>query len=71
MTVKVRNMGSNTYISVGDVNSQDFRLTSANDSKTYIAPVKNGSDQPFLVNAIWVIGDNAANDGVLECEAMI
>lgn len=68
-TVKVRSLGTNTYIAIGDRHGQVFQLTSAGDSKTYPAQVKNGSEIPFDLLEYRVKGDNAANDGVLEIEA--
>ncbi len=70
-TIKVRDIGTNTYIGIGDYNGTPFRLTSAGDSKTYIAPVRNGSDIPFDLSGFRVLGDNAADDGVLEIDAVI
>lgn len=60
-TLKVRTLGTNGYIAIGDVNNQEFRFTNIGDSFTY-------QDLPpdFSLKSIWVIGDNAANDGILE-----
>jgi len=60
-TAKVRTLGTNTYIALGDVNNQEFRMNFAGDAFTY-------ADLPvnFSLKEIWVIGDNVANDGVLE-----
>lgn len=67
-TVKVRSMGTNTYLAIGSyTDGQTFRLTSVGDSKTYPAAVKDGSEIPFDLTAMRVIGDQA--NGVLEIDA--
>lgn len=60
-TAKVRTLGTNSFIALGDVNNQEFRMNFAGDAFTY-------ADLPlnFSLKEIWVIGDNAADDGVLE-----
>ncbi len=68
-TIKVRSLGTNTYIAIGDRHGQVFRLSSAGDSKTYQAQMKSGSEIPFDLLEFRVVGDNAANDGVLEIDA--
>lgn len=69
-TIKVRSLGTNTYIAIGNYSDgQPFRLTGVGDSKTYQAPMKNGSEVPFDLTAFRATGDNAANDGVLEIDA--
>lgn len=68
-TIKVRDIGTNTYIAIGDRHGQVLRLTSTGDSKTYPAKIKNGSEVPFDLLEYRVTGDNAANDGILEIDA--
>lgn len=60
-TAKVRTLGSNTYIALGDTNNQEFRMNFDGDAFTY-------ADLPpsFSLKEIWIVGDNAAADGVLE-----
>lgn len=60
-TAKVRTLGTNTYIALGDVNNQEFRMNFDGDAFTY-------ADLPlsFSLKEIWVIGNNVAADGVLE-----
>lgn len=60
-TAKVRTLGTNGYIALGDVNNQEFRMNFAGDAFTYADLPPN-----FSLKEIWVTGDNAAADGVLE-----
>jgi hypothetical protein len=71
MTIKVRSLGTNTLIGIGDVNNQDFTLKSVGDSKTYIAPIIRGDTKPFELTDYWVLGNNGANDGVIEIDAIV
>ncbi len=61
-TVKVRSLGTNTYLAIGDKSLREFRLTAVNDSFTFVDIPPGGID----LNLLWVQGDNVANDGVLE-----
>ncbi len=63
LTVKVRSMGTNTYIGIGST-SQSFRLTGASQSYTFTAPIINRSVVPLLMDTVNVVGDGAT--GVLE-----
>lgn len=65
-TIKVRSMGSNSVIDMGDFSSQEFRLTAVGDAFT-IVDVPGG----FNLQSVWVGGDNAANDGVLEVFGLV
>lgn len=66
VTVKVRSLGTNTVIDLGDFSTQEFRLTSVGDSFT-IVDVPGGFD----LQKLWIGGDNAANDGVVEVFGMV
>lgn len=71
MTLKVRTLGTNTYIGVGDKDAEEFRFVAINDSKTYIAPIIKGTAVPFDLLDFFLKGDNPANDGVIECDALV
>lgn len=71
MTVKVRTLGTNTQIGIGDVNGQSFNLIAAQDAMTHIAPIIKGDTVPFDLLDFWVVGDNPANDGVIEVNAIV
>jgi hypothetical protein len=60
-TIKVRSMGSNTVIDLGDRNTQEFRLTAVGDSFTFV-DIPGGFD----LQSLWIGGDNVANDGIVE-----
>ncbi len=62
LTVKVRDLGTNTYIGIG-VTSQNFRLTGINQALTLEAPVINGTVVPLLIKTT-VLGNGSS--GVLE-----
>ncbi|MDD3461915.1 MAG: hypothetical protein PHW28_11515, partial [Mesotoga sp.] len=64
LTVKVRSLGTNTYIAFGAAATPAFRFTGVGQSHTFIAPIMNGNTIPFKVNDIIVLGDGAT--GVLE-----
>ena len=67
-TVKVRSLGTNTYIGIGAV-SQNYRFTAAGQSHTWIAPTLNGSVIPLSIHGMNVIGDGAT--GVLEIKGIM
>lgn len=59
MTLKVQSLGTNTYLALGDRNTQEFRLNYVGDSYTY-------SELPieFDIHDIWARGDAAT--GIIE-----
>jgi hypothetical protein len=65
-TIKVRSLGTNTVIDIGDFSAQEFRLTAVNDSFT-IVDVPGGFD----LQSVWIGGDNAANDGIVEVFGLV
>lgn len=60
-TVKLRTLGTNTYVALGDINNQEFRLVNSGDSFTF-----GDLPQDFNLHDVYVIGDNVANDGEIE-----
>jgi hypothetical protein len=64
LTLKVRSMGTNTYIAFGTSAVPAFRFTGASQSHTFIAPTIKGSVIPFIAGDIGLIGDGAT--GVVE-----
>ena len=68
-TIKVRSMGTNTYIAVGTLNPGAYRFTAAGQSHTFIAPIINGSVVPLSIHNLNVVGDGAT--GVLECTVIM
>jgi hypothetical protein len=64
ITVKVRSLGTNTYIAIGAAATPAFRFTGASQSHTFVAPVMYGNVIPFAAKNIVVVGDGAT--GVLE-----
>ena len=64
VTLKVRSMGTNTYIAFGTSAIPAFRFTAINQTYTYVAPMITGSVIPFNPWLIACVGDGAT--GVME-----
>lgn len=64
LTLKVRSMGTNTYIAFGTSATPNFRFSGVGESHTFVAPTVNGTVIPFLGSKIRVLGDGAT--GVVE-----
>lgn len=64
ITLKVRSMGTNTYIGFGAAATPAFRFTGVSQSYTFIAPMMFGSVLPISAKSIVVLGDGAT--GVIE-----
>jgi hypothetical protein len=64
VTVKVRSMGTNSYIRLGTAATPGMRLTAVSQAYTFIAPDINGNTAPLILEGLIVLGDGA--NGVLE-----
>lgn len=64
LTVRVRTLGTNSYIAVGTTN-RSVRLVKG-EFELYTAPVINGSTVPLMLDNLSVIGDVAGGGGVVE-----
>jgi hypothetical protein len=66
ITVKVRTLGINNYIAVGNPRNVNLRLTAAHQAYSWIAPNINGVFVPLYLKDLAVQGSIANGAGILE-----